>query len=124
MAPYFDAQSIQIIAGQVRRLEMELAQLRRQAAAGRFELDDVPLRPVCRFRLDAAMASSDASAAATIDIQIGFGRDHASDSITVWNMPRNGAGSTYEYYGDADYYGMADWDPVREKWWIRPMECP
>lgn len=77
---------------------------------------------LCRFTLDAALATSDASKAATITHQFGEGIDHASTSITVYNLLTHTAG-TYVFEGDSSDAGYAYYDSGTS-WRIIQMECP
>ncbi len=77
------------------------------------------LPTMVRFTLDSALATSDASKAATVD-------DSQSsldgDSITVYN-PETATASTYIFAGDSGDAGLA---MKREDgdFWIVQMECP
>lgn len=81
------------------------------------------LKTKCRFTLDAALATTDESKAATIQQQFGYGTDHASTSITVYNFLTHTA-NTYLYEGDSGDAGRAFYDPGGGKWYIDEMECP
>jgi hypothetical protein len=76
---------------------------------------------LCRFTLDAALATTDASKAATITHQYGPGSAHASTSITVYNLAK--AGSGYLFEGASGAAGLAYWDSGTS-WRIIQMECP
>jgi len=76
----------------------------------------------CRFTLDAALATSDASKAATIQTQWGYGTDH-STSITVNNLETSTA-STYVFEGDSGDAGIAIYSGSGSTWYIIQMECP
>lgn len=81
------------------------------------------LKPLCRFRLDAALATADASKAAVITAQYGCGVAHSTTStITVYNL-QNGAASAYLFEGSSGDAGLAYWDSARN-WRIVQMECP
>ena len=80
------------------------------------------LKALCRFRLDAALATADASKAAVITNQFGVGIAHSTTStITVYNL-QNGAASAYLFEGSSGDAGYAEWDSARN-WRIVQMEC-
>ena len=105
------------------RLKYEVQQLRVMLRACQSQLGDDGFKPVCRFTLSAALATSDATKAATITQQYGYGRDHASTSITLQNFLTKTAG-VYEYHGASGAAGKAFYDPKEKKWHIFDMECP
>jgi hypothetical protein len=76
----------------------------------------------CRFTLDAALATTDANKAATIQSQWGTGTDH-STSITVNNLLTHTAG-TYVFEGDSGDAGIAIYSGSGSTWYIIQMECP
>lgn len=76
----------------------------------------------CRFTLDAALATTDASKAGTIVTQYGPGGSHTTTSITVYNLLTHTAG-TYVFEGDSGDAGYAFWDSGTS-WRIMQMECP
>lgn len=69
-----------------------------------------PLKRLCRFTLNAALATSDASKAATITNQYGPGKDHASTAITVYNLLSGTVASTYTFEGASGEAGLAEYD--------------
>jgi hypothetical protein len=103
------------------RLRYEVHQLRIMLRVVHSQLDDGP-RLFCRFTLNAALATSDASKAATITHQYGRGSTHPT-AITVYNFLTKTAG-TYEYHGASGAAGKAFYDPIEKKWHIFDMECP
>jgi hypothetical protein len=105
------------------QLRVEVRELRNVLRSLRSELGDDQLRPVCRFTLNAALATTDASKAATITHQYGTGRLHASTSITVQNFSA-AVGGNYEYHGASGASGKAFYDPHTKTWHIFDMECP
>lgn len=80
-------------------------------------------KPWCRFTLDSALTTSDVYKDATIEEQWGYGFDHPSVDINVYNFKIH-TPSTYMFTGDSGDYGYASYDPQNDKWWINPMECP
>lgn len=80
------------------------------------------LKQHCRFTLGAALATTDATKAATIATQYGPGEDHESTSITVRNLLTHTAG-TYAFEGDSGDAGIAIYD-AGTTWNIVQMECP
>lgn len=83
----------------------------------------VQKKPQCRFTLNSAMAKTDATKAATIVSQRGFGTSHASTSITVSN-PADETNGDYTYYGASGASGYAFYDEDTDTWWIYDMDCP
>lgn len=77
----------------------------------------------CRFTLDSDLSHSDTYQDATIEAQWGYGFDHPSTSIDVYNMKTH-TPSYFVYEGDSGDYGYAQYDPQNDKWWINPTECP
>lgn len=86
----------------------------RQAPLGR--------KLLVRFTLDAALATSDASKAATITNQYGPGVDATSTAITVHNLLTSTA-ATYVFSGASGAAGLAMWD-ADQNYRIIQMECP
>lgn len=86
-------------------------------------LEPVKMKDKCRFTLDSALATSDTYKDATIEEQWGYGFDHPSTDIDVYNLKTHTSG-TFEFYGDAGDYGRASYDPQSDKWWIDILECP
>lgn len=78
-------------------------------------------KPLVRFTLNAALATTDSSKAATITNQYGPGTDN-STSITVYNLADN-TGSAYVFEGDSGDAGLAFWDSGTN-YRIIQMECP
>lgn len=83
----------------------------------------LPKKPQCRFTLNASMANTDATKAATIVSQLGYGTNHASTSITVSN-PADATNGDYTYYGASGASGWAFYDEAGDDWWIYDMDCP
>jgi hypothetical protein len=81
-------------------------------------------KPLVRFTLSAALATSDASKTATITNQYGFGCDGSTSAaaITVHNLLTSTA-STYVFEGDSGDAGLAMWDSGTN-YRIIQMECP
>jgi hypothetical protein len=80
-------------------------------------------KKLCRFTLDAALATdSGASAAALLTAQYGDGTAHSTGAITVYNM-LTAATSTYLFSGSSGAAGLAYWDSGTN-WRIIQMECP
>ena len=75
-----------------------------------------------RFTLDAALATSDASKAATITNQYGPGTDADDTAITVHNLLTQTA-ATYVFSGASGAAGLAMWDSA-QNYRIIQMECP
>lgn len=80
------------------------------------------LKPLCRFTLDAALATSEASEGATITDQYGPGADHSETDITVYNMLTSTT-DVYLFEGAIGAAGLAMWDSGTG-WKILQMECP
>jgi len=80
------------------------------------------MKRLCRFTLDAALATSDASKAATITTQYGEGTSHSTTAITVHNLLTHTAG-TYVFEGDSGDAGLAYFNSSGN-WVIIQMECP
>lgn len=122
--PILSEQSIQALRRDHERLRYEVhtlqTMLRAFMSAGG---DDRGLKPLCRFTLSGALATSEASKAATMSSQYGAGRSHASTSITVYNLLSHTAG-TYVFEGDSGDAGYAYYDAAEKKWYIIQMECP
>lgn len=116
--------SLRMLSGQMARMQQQVQNLHRRLGAYRCELDvgDSPLKPFCRFTLNAALATSDASVAATITDQYGPGADHTTTTITVYNFLTHDAG-VYQYEGDSGDAGKAYWDSGTS-WHVFDMECP
>lgn len=83
----------------------------------------VQKKPQCRFTLNASMAKTAATKAATIVAQLGYGTSHASTSITVSN-PADATNGDYTYYGASGASGWAFYDEAGDDWWIYDMDCP
>jgi hypothetical protein len=79
------------------------------------------VKTFCRFTLDEALATTDASCDATITAQYGPGDDHATTDITLYNVA---ASSNCIFEGASGAAGIALWDHKNAKWWIVQMECP
>ena len=81
-------------------------------------------KPLVRFTLSAALATSDASKTATITNQFGFGCDGTTSSgaITVHNLLTASSG-VYVFDGDSGDAGLAMWDSGTN-YRILQMECP
>jgi len=79
------------------------------------------VKTFCRFTLDSALATTDASKDATITAQYGPGKDHATTDITIYNVA---ASSNYIFEGDSGDAGIGFWDHDGDKWWIVQLECP
>lgn len=80
-------------------------------------------KKLCRFLLDAAMTTSDASGTGKITNQYGDGTAHStSGTITVGNM-LTAATSAYLFSGSSGAAGLAYWDSGTN-WRILQMECP
>jgi hypothetical protein len=103
------------------RLRYEVRQLRAQLRAVQSMLE-CGKRTFCRFTLNAALATTDASKAATITHQYGRGTKHDT-AITVYNFSA-AVGGNYEYHGASGASGKAFYDPIEKKWHIFDMECP
>lgn len=73
----------------------------------------------CRFDLDSALATTDTTKTADIDVCTIVG--YAGQNITVTNHT---ASSNKIFSGDAGDYGSAYYDPVNDAWYIYQMECP
>jgi len=86
-------------------------------------VSSVQKKPQCRFTLNSAMAKTDATKAATIVSQLGYGTSHASTSITVSN-PADETNGDYTYYGASGASGYAFYDEDTDTWWIYDMDCP
>lgn len=92
-------------------------------SSGRLWLnEDLNLKRRCRFTLDSALTTADASVAATITSQRGPGTEHPDTAITVHNLETSSAG-TYVFEGDSGDAGWAEWDSETD-WDIENMECP
>lgn len=87
-------------------------------------LDQLRFKPAARFSLAAALATSDASKAATLVEQYGYGIDNttAASGVTVYNMPTGGGGS-YLFEGSSAAIGLAVHDHGTA-YRIIQMECP
>lgn len=83
--------------------------------------DSSNYKPMVRFTLDSALATTDATKAATITSQYGPGISNPSSSITVYNLLESGG--SYKYYGDSGDAGLAHWDSG-SNYIIVDMECP
>lgn len=80
-------------------------------------------KKICRFLLDAALTTSDASVAAKIAAQYGDGTAHSTaGTITAWNLLTSGT-SVYLFSGSSGAAGLAYWD-AGTNWRILQMECP
>jgi len=115
--------SVRKLANVVHRQELEIQTLHRRLAAFRSELATEHYKPFCRFTLNAALAVTDVSKAATIVTQYGDGLQHQSTSITVYNLLTHTAGS-YVFEGDSGDAGIAAFDKASGNWYILQMECP
>ena len=84
----------------------------------------VGFKPLIRFTLAAALATSDASKAATVTDQYGAGAEQVTTAsgITVYNLETSTA-STYVFEGDSGDAGYARWD-YGTRYQIIQMECP
>lgn len=80
------------------------------------------LKSFCTFTLGEELEDTDQTASATIEEQWGYGADHESTSITVYNMEKSGG--DYEFYGDSGDYGRATYSGSGTTWYIENMECP
>lgn len=87
----------------------------------RVRTDYIGKKPLVRFTLDSALATSDASKAATITDQYGQGVDGAT-SITVHNLLTSTA-STYVFEGASGAAGLAFWDSGTN-YRVLNMQCP
>lgn len=105
------------------KLRYEVATLRSMLRAFMSQTEDRGLRPLCRFTLNSNLGTSNASIAATITHQYGYGREHASTSVSVYNLLTHTAG-TYAFAGDSGDAGYAYYDPGTQHWIIIQMECP
>ena len=115
--------SLQAVKRDHERLRYELRELRVMLRALQSQQQDDGRKIFCRFTLNAALATSDASKAATITNQYGYGINHASTSITVQNFLTATAG-VYEYHGASGAAGKAFYDPVTKTWHIFDLQCP
>lgn len=104
------------------RLRYEVHTLRTMLRSFMSAGDDRGLKPVCKFTLTAALATSDASKSATITDQLGPGRPHLETSITVQNFLTHSAG-VYQYHGASGNKGKAYYNPSDKTWHIFDMEC-
>lgn len=116
-------QSITALKRDHERLRYEVSQLRAMVRAFMSETQDGGMKPLCRFTLSAALATSESSKSATMSAQYGKGRSHPSTSITVYNLLSHTAG-TYVFEGDSGDAGYAYYDTAEKKWYIIQMECP
>lgn len=82
----------------------------------------IPKKPKCIFTLDADLAQDEEYEDATISVQYGYGTDHTSTSIVVYNIPKSSG--DYIYYGSAGAYGVASYSNESNAWYIDMMECP
>lgn len=105
------------------RLRLEIAELRVILRAAQSQLGDDQKKPICRFTLDAALTTAQATKAATITHQYGPGLTHTTTAITVQNFLTKTAG-TYEYHGASGAAGKAFYNPADKTWHIFDMECP
>ena len=80
------------------------------------------VKPLCAFTLDAALATTEASKAATITAQYGPGMANAT-AITVHNQRVKAGASTYIFEGASGAYGLAEWDSGTN-YRIINLECP
>lgn len=78
-------------------------------------------KPHCRFTLDAALATSDASKSATITSQWGQGITHPTTSITVENLLTS-TGGLYLFEGASGAAGRASYK-TGTTWNIENMQC-
>lgn len=105
------------------RLRYEFLQARTQLRAFMSAGQDSGLKPLCRFVLTAALATSDETKTATITHQLGAGAAHITTDITVHNLGSH-AGGSYVFAGDSGDAGYAFWNPHNKGWYIIQMECP
>lgn len=90
-----------------------------------FIIGAYPVKPLVRFTLAAALATTDASKTATITHQFGFGVASTytgAAAITVHNLETHTAG-TYVFFGSSGDAGYAFLD-VDDDYRIIQMECP
>lgn len=83
----------------------------------------VKYKPWCRFTFDSDLTTSDTYIDATIESQWGYGFDHPSNDINVYNFKTH-TPSTFMFEADSGDYGYAFYDPVDDRWYINPPECP
>jgi len=104
------------------RLRYEVHTLRTMLRAFMSGPSDKPYKPVCKFTLTAALATTDASKSATIDEQLGYGRPHLDANITVQNFATKTRG-LHQYHGATGNKGKAYYNPSDKTWHIFDMEC-
>ena len=75
--------------------------------------------PFVRFRLAAALATTDASQAAC-PVEDFWGGPDPGGTLTLYNLP---ASVGYIYSGPANAKGLATFDEIDSKWWIVQLEC-
>lgn len=78
-------------------------------------------KPVCRFVLDSALATSDPTATASLTHSYGQGTAHTTGDIIVTNLETNTT-LVYVFYGSSGAVGYALYNGTTE-WPILQMEC-
>jgi len=116
-------ESLQALKRDHERLRYEVRELRVMLRALQSQQQDDGRKLFCRFTLDSALTTAQATKSATITNQYGYGIDHASTSITVQNFLTATAG-VYEYHGASGAAGKAFYDRVEKKWHIFDLQCP
>lgn len=100
--------------------------VRREVLSGKFVVDGyLGYKPLIRFTLSAALATSDASKTGTIQTQYGPGvasPDTGSGAITLHNLLTS-TGGVYVFEGASGAAGLAMWDSGTN-YRILQMECP
>ncbi len=87
-------------------------------------VQNAQMQPMCWFKFDNALDTSEASESATIQTQWGDGISHdVTQTITVMNLPTHTAG-VYEFYADAGDWGTASYSGSGYLWYIVIPECP
>ena len=115
--------SLRNLSGHVARMQQEIHNLRRRLSAYVCELDDASqgIKPLFRFTLDAALATSDATGSGLITNQYGEGTAQSTASaVTLINLAITGG---YLFSGSSGqaglaYYGSSTGSPIIQ------MECP